>query len=286
MKSKKEVYNKTIKDYVDDLVTPIFEEAAKEGPPKSMTTNPPYKSNGFRYLVRFNNFRRQITVKEKTNSTLQEIRGTIAKLPMELNINPRTKIISIKNYNKGITIQYGKNTLTETRLIERDTIDGINARIDEIKQNIKNRLNDTLKEFSRKFNLSIPFKKPIWVRHEIWIKGDEKIDNIPRETIIHDTVGKKVYGEGWEFAGGKEQEPTAHIKNYLKNRAIENISPEIAASLNKLSLRFDTIGDRIIDMMNNRLKVDTELAINIKTHNKVFKKLDKLLSQTSLRKWL
>ncbi len=39
-------------------------------------------------------------------------------------------------------------------------------------------------------------------------------------------------------------------------------------------------------MMDNRRKVDDELLINIKTHNKVFKKLDNLLSQTDIRKWI
>ncbi len=298
MKNKKEGSNKSIKDYIDKLTTPIFEKVLQEDISISMTTPTPYKSNPFRYLVRFNNLRRQIQVKEKTNSTSTRIQGAIRKLPMELNINPRTKLISIKNYNKGITIQYGKNTLTaiyacplinghkQTRLIERPTIDGINAKMDEIKQDIQKRLDISLKEFSHQFALSLPFKKPIWSRHEIWIKGDEFIDKIPRETIIHDTVGKKVYAEGWEFIGGKDKEPTATIKNYIKNRAIEDIAPEIAASLNQLCLRFDTMGNRIVDMMNNRIQVDNELAINIKTHNKVFKKLDNLLSQKDLRKWL
>lgn len=298
MKKEEEAYNKSIKDYVDKVVSPIFNKVLQEDISTSMATTPPYKSNGFSYLFRANNYRRQILVKEKTNSTLQEIRGTIGKLPMELNINPHTKIISIKNFKPNITIQYGKNTLTaiyscplihgnkETRLIERNTIDGINARIDEIKENIKKRLNDSLKEFSRRFDLSLPFKKPIWVRHENWIKGDDFIDKIPRETIIHDTIGKKVYAAGWEFIGGKDKEPTAAIKNYIKNRAIEDIAPSISTSLNQLCLRFDNMGNRIIDMMNNRIQVDNELAINIKTHNKVFKKLDNLLSQKDLRKWM
>ena len=298
MKDKKKVCDKSIKDYINKVTTPIFEKVLQEDISSSMATTTHYKSNGFRYLVRFNNYRIQIQVKEKTNSTSTRIQGAIRKLPMELSINPHTKLISIKNYNKGITIQYGKNTLTaiyacplinghkQTRLIERDTIDGINARMDEIKDNIKKKLDNALKEFSRQFALSLPFKKVIWVRHENWIKGDEFIDNIPRETIIHDTIGKKVYAEGWEFMGGKDKEPTATIKNYIKNRAIEDIAPEIAASLNQLCLRFDTMGNRIIDMMNNRTKVDTELAINIRTHNKIFKKLDNLLSQKDLRKWL
>ena len=230
-------------------------------------------------------------------------KGEKLKLPVteekkiRFNYNEHTKIISIKNYKPGITIQYGRSTLTaiyscplinghkQVHLLEGNTIDNINARIDEIKQDIKKRLTDTLTGFSSQFNLSLPFKKPSWVRHENWIKGDEFIDRIPRECIIHDTVGKKVYAEGWEFTGGKGQEPTAYIKNYIKNRAIEDIAPDLAESFNQLCLRLDSIenkslkaDDKILDMMNNRMKVDTELAINISTHNRVFSKLDRLLS--------
>ncbi len=246
MKQEKRQHTKSLKDYIDKVTTPIFEKVLQEDLSTSMTTTPTYKSNGFRYLVRFNNYRRQIKVKEKTNSTSTRIKGAILKLPMELSINPHTKIISIKNYNQGITIQYGKNTLTaiyacplinghkQTRLIEGNTINDINIRMDEIKDNIKKRLDNAIKEFSSQFTLSMPFEKVIWVRHENWIKGDEFLDKLPRETIIHDTIGKKVYAAGWEFIGGKDKEPTATIKNYIKTRAIEDIAPEIAASIDNL----------------------------------------------------
>jgi len=294
MKKEKEMCNKSIKDYIDKVTTPIFEEALQEGLPNSMTTT----KKTFSYFWRPHNFRRKISIKEKTNSISTRIKGTISKLPMELNINPHTKLISIKKFKPNITIQYGRNTLTaiycqdiingEKRgwLIERDTINEINARIDEIKQNIEKKLDNALKSFSRKFDLSIPFKKPTWSRYEDFIKGEEYIDKIPRECIIHDTFFKKVYGKGIEFKKVAQEEPTVHLKNYIKNRAIEDIAPEIANSLNQLCLRFDNMGNRIIDMMNTRREVDTELAINIKTHNKVFEKLDKLLSQKDLRKWL
>ncbi|KKN58837.1 hypothetical protein LCGC14_0548430 [marine sediment metagenome] len=294
MKKEKEAYNKTVKDYIDKLSTPIFEKVLQEDLSNSMTTT----KKTFCYFWRPNNFRRQIPVKEKTNSTSTRIKGTISKLPMELNINDHTKLISIKNFKPNITIQYGRTTLTaiysqsiiagekEIFRIERNSINEINARIDEIKQNIQKKVDSALKEFSHQFDLSIPFKKPVWSRYEDFLKGEEFIDKIPRECIIHDTFFKKVYGKGIEFKKAGTEEPTVHLKNYIKNRAIEDIAPEIAASLNQLSLRFNTIGDRIIDMMNNRLKVDTELLINIRTHNKVFKKLDNLLSQKDLRKWL
>lgn len=292
MKREKDV---SLKDYIDRVTTPIFEEALQEDLSNSMTTT----KKTFSYFWRPHNFRREIEVKIKTNSTSTRIRGTISKLPMELNINSHTKLISIKNFKPNITIQYGKKKLTaiysqniingekETYQIERNTIQEIEARINEIKQNIEKKLDNALNRFSIKFGLSIPFKKPVWSRYEDFLKGEDYIDKIPRECIIHDTFFKKVYGKGIEFKNTtKDEEPTIHLKNYIKNRAIEDIAPEIAASINGLGSRFDCLGNKILDMMEMRMKVDKELAINIRTHNKVFKKLDNLLSQKDLRKWL
>lgn len=293
MEDKKEVYDKRIIDYIEKITTPIFAKTLdipQEEVSNSMTTS----KKPFKIFFRPNNWRRQIEVKEKTNSIINYLR----EVNPTININSHTKLISIKNYKPNITIQYGKNTLTAIYScpiisgekqgweIERDTIQEVQARVDEIKEDIEKRLDNTLNEFSRKFKINLPFKKVIWSRHEDFIKGETYIDNLPRDCIIHDTIGKKVYGEGWEFIGGKGKEPTVYLKTYLKNRAVEDIAPEIAESLNQLNLRFDTIGNRIIDMMNVRVKVDKELAINIRTHNKVFKKLDKLLSQKPLLKWL
>ena len=63
-------------------------------------------------------------------------------------------------------------------------------------------------------------------------KGEDYIDKIPKEVIIHDTIFKKVYGEGIEF--GVTGEPTVKLKTYIKNRAIEDIAPEIIKSINEV----------------------------------------------------
>lgn len=286
--------NRHIKDYIKTVTDPIFYKAAQEMGTNSMTT--PIEPK--KLIFRPNNYRRQIKVKPKTDSIAQEIRGAIPSFPMELSIVPRTKLITIKNYMPNITLQYGKDTLTAiysqpkiggvkgVYLIERQSYTLIEQRINEIKQQIKHTIDKTLKKFIRAFKIGLPYKQPVWARHEDYIKGEEVINSIPREVIIHDTVFKKVYGKGIEFFGGKGKEPTATLKQYIKNRAVEDIAPEIAESINKLGYRFDFLGTKILNMMNTRIKVDQELAINIKTHNSVFKKLDRLLSQKTLNRWL
>ncbi len=289
MNKKKEVSNKSIKDYVDSITTPIFERVLQEDLSNSMTTT----KKTFSYFWRPNNYRRQIEVKEKTNSTLQEIKGAIGKLHMELNINPHTKIISIKNYKPNITIQYGRTILTaiysqkiiagekETFRIERNTINEIQARINEIKQDIEKRIDNALKSFSSKFKLTKPFKRPIWGRYEDFIKGEEYIDKIPRECIIHDTYFKKVYGKGIEFKKAGQEGPTIHLKNYIKARAIEDIAPEIANSINGLGSIMESVAVNMAYVTENyRSHVGM-----VEEGHKLFRKLNEKLSQTTLLKF-
>ena len=89
-----------------------------------------------------------------------------------------------------------------------------------------------LRAFSKQFKLNIPYNRAIWSRYEEFTKGEEFIDSIPQEVIIHDTFFKKVYKKGIEFKNTKKGEsPGVHIKNYIKNRAIEDIAPEIARAI-------------------------------------------------------
>ena len=136
-----------------------------------------------------------------------------------------------------------------------------------------------LKSLIRRFG-GISDCKIIKVRGEHGIHGIDYLDRIPEDMVIHDTIFKKVYKGKVEF-----YDPT-NIKNFVSNMALKDIAPDVANAINGLSSMFDLVGKRIIDMMDNRMKVDNELAINIKLHNKVFKKLDRLLSQKDLRKWL
>ena len=294
MKQEKEKHTKNLKDYIDKVTTPIFEEVLQEDLSNSMTTT----KKTFSYFWRPHNFRRKISVKEKDNSISTRIQGTISKLPMELNINPHTKLISIKKFKPNITIQYGRNTLTaiycqdiisgekQGWLIERYTIPEITHRIGEIKQDIEKKLDSSLKEFSRKFSLSLPFEKPVWSRYEDFLKGEEYIDKIPRECIIHDTFFKKVYGKGIEFKNVSKEEPTIHLKNYIKNRAIEDIAPEIATSI-------DNLGNQLIPTIRSLDKSIQMEIHNKKIHLGVLNSMDKTLKdireslpKRGLLKWL
>jgi len=279
--------NKTKKDVVKEFFEKVKEPIAlQETQSTSMTTT----KKTFSILWRPNNYRRQIVVKEKDNSTIQNIKTTIGAIP-----NHHTKIISIKSYTPNITIQYAKHTLTgiysqniiggvkEIFLIEAYNFNDIEERINQKKQEIEGRIDAALYKFIKQFSIGLPLKTPIWARYEDFIKGEEYIDNIPREVIIHDTYFKKVYGEGLEFKSSKLGEnPTVHMKNYIKNRAIEDIAPDISNELNdsnlliKGILEINASTSKLFNQFSNTfLPTFMEFSKDVKVHNKVLKGIDK-----------
>lgn len=280
-KNKKEV----LKEFMRSIEEPINPRLLKEKPYRGMASTKP----NFSIFFRPNNYRRQIAVKEKDNSTIQKIKSATSAIP-----DKHTKIISIKNYKPNITIQYFKNHVVaiysqniiggvkEIFLIERSNLDEIDRRINEIKASIQKRIDEALYDFTTRFEIALP-GKPIWIRYEDFIKGEDYIDSIPREVIVHDTFFKKVYGEGIEFISSKKGEkPTVHLKNYIKNRAIENISPRIADELSttremvKGVLEMNAATSKTLnDFVTKFLPIQADFAVNIKTHNRVLKGIDR-----------
>ena len=68
------------------------------------------------------------------------------------------------------------------------------------------------------------------------VYGDKAIDSIDKKARFRNEVGKKVYNENnFEFAG------VEFASNYIKNRAIEVIAPEVASELKKMDRRISVI---------------------------------------------
>lgn len=84
---------------------------------------------------------------------------------------------------------------------------------------------DALKAFIAIYGGSSKFQI-MNARSEDKIMGEEKISEIPKNMVFHTDIVKKVYNEhNVEFSS------PAAASNYLKNRAIESISPEIVQEL-------------------------------------------------------
>lgn len=288
-----------IKEKIRRIVSPIFENAvnsAHETNSNSRTIDLTTTLQCIKLLWRPHNYRRQTTVKRKDNSTIKKVVTTIDPTGQLQIYTQHTKLITIKNYKQNVHIQYGKNKLTaiwgqniirgdkETYLIEAGSIGEFEKWLNAKREEIKEQMDEALNDFIDRFNIRKEGEGIKWKRYEDWIKGEEFIDKIPREVIIHDTYFKKVYGSGIEFkTTGKEEdeEPTAHIKQYIKNRVVERFTPaiaeEIAANrelikgvveINKSS------AEAFKGFTKGFLPIHAEHAENIKTHTAVLQEIE------------
>ena len=191
---------------------------------------------GYRRLWRPNNYRRQLNVKTKSDSTIAKIISAIPKT----SIGKRNKLLFVPYRN--ILIQYGRDKLTgiysqkiidgekEVFDIEGSSIRVIEEEITKRKEDIRNLIDDAIFSFTRKFNIVKPIEKPIWSRHEDWTT-DLEIEEIPDWKILQGDHMKKVYPEGIEYIGGKAAEPTEQLINRVRNSGLMEFSPEIVKEL-------------------------------------------------------
>lgn len=120
------------------------------------------------------------------------------------------------------------------RRIEANNIDQISEKIDQVMASLKQRSIKALQVFMQihggKSDLNI-----LNERCEHGIHGEDYIDKIPSNLIINDTFFKKVYQEKAEF------KTIPAIKNYISNRAIEQIAPEIASEINNTASQLQNL---------------------------------------------
>jgi hypothetical protein len=238
-------------------------------------------------FIRPNNYRRIINIKFIKESGIKSILTTpLAKQ------NSQNHIIDIPNYRStGISLQVCKSKLIGIYSqvysngkkywyrITRDSDEEINKVIEAKKEEIKDKIDSALKMFCEEFNLGFRFENPIWLRSETAIHGDDYIDRIPRDLIVHNTIFKKVYKDDLEFKSGKGEEPVVHLKNYITNRAIEKISPEIAKELSEIKnerIEFNKSLALYTEQINLHLKVEQRQLEVQEAMLKHFEKEDKL----------
>lgn len=234
-------------------------------------TNRPYK-----IIFRPNNYRRKLSISSRSDSTLEIIK----KCYPSFSIGKRNKLIYIRL--NDITLQYGVNTLTAiySQLDEKGRkrfyqfegedlkadIKELDKHIDNIGLEILKTIDKALAEFINNTGIT-PNGLPVWDRYEDFIKGEDYIDKIPRDCIIHDTTFKKAYQEGIEFIQTPAKEaPQLHIKQYIKNRALEDFSPKIAAAIeeqgqgiNKLEGTIETSLIPVLEKFTRQLELHLEV---------------------------
>jgi len=281
MKSEKE---KSLKEYVERLTTPIFNKVLQEAGINPSLVARVQNSKQIKFLWQPHNYRIYFNFNKKN---FKVVTPSLYKYPaFSYQLTNHGSEHHFDNFmncriiiKKTMAEVINKSHNQQWRLITANSIPQIDKRINEVVSKLNNQGINALKGIIRLCG-GISDCKILKVRGEHGIHGIDYLDRIPEEMIIHDTIFKKQYRKKPEF-----YEPV-HIKNIVTNNAINDIAPDIADSINGLGSKFDRF-------IGEFLPIQKEFAVNIKTHisvlkgiDKSFKKFNKLLSQTDLRKWL
>jgi hypothetical protein len=275
------------KEHIKKIVLPIFNKVLQETKENTMI--------GVRPIVFFwrpNNYRLQFNFKTETfkrNTTLKSgvtISNFNTKYTIK-NFYDSTLMVDIPKKNKQgkITIIYKPSTRAYYE-IKCSSLEEIDRRINEKVHNIEEKLLYALKRFILRFGGIVEWSTKKWVRFEDDIHGEDFIDKIPRNMVITDTYFKKVYKKGVEFKN------PAYVKSYISNRVVEEMSPEIADSINGLGLKFDSFIDKVTPVIENlssnmatHVKIMKGIEKGITDFNSTIKKLNNKLDQKTLNKW-
>jgi len=289
MKKKSYVKKNTSQEDINEFVKYVSDNIPKEINKGVMI--PPKKS--LRYSFRFNNYRRAIKFPIYKEITYDNLQRKYKGNP-KWNFCNQNKTISIK-FKKQITILISKNTITgiwsqniikgrkEVFVVETENAEQMSEWLDKKKNDINNEIDNALKELVKHLKIPLKIFNPIIVRKEIEIKGDDFIDKLPPDIILHDTVGKKVYSRGFEF------NDESYVKNTIKNKALKDISPIIQEQLLLIDKKIDLLDKRQETLSGAMDYYDKNVVKHFKVLNKMSKVLDRInnkLSQEKLSKWL
>lgn len=210
---------------------------------RSMT--PPLESDLF--LWRPHNYRRKIRIKLYKGSTIKKLKRTLLySLGDSCTFKSSNELlwVSVQKERRLYKLQLGSEFLSCIHIQnviggEKEVYYVNTVRMMVMAEEIKQGMDEVLIEFVKKWGLFDPDAEIVWTRFEDWFRDEEFIDSIPKELIIHDKGSKKVYDEGWEFTGGLNCEPAVKVRNYINNRALENLTPELVNTINGLIERLD-----------------------------------------------
>lgn len=250
-KKRLEAYHasKRLKEAVKGI---IMKELPLEESREGMTLPPPL-------VWRPNNYRLRIPFLKGVEGK-QEIKVIPRLFPVE-TFKGRNGMFSLKNFEDNLTIQAFPSCVLVTYSLKRDgvkawlTLPGLaessetEAFIDDFVESVHCR---AIKAASR-LNLRLDYDGAVWVRHEDEVKGEEFVDQLDPGLIMNDTYFKKVYSKGIEFKS------PVYLKNFVANRALEKVSPEIVEALGSLQTEIKRISDASPGMalksIQDRIKV-------------------------------
>lgn len=223
-------------------------------------------------LYRPNNFRRQtqvgvyiIAVKRLNNSGVWK-QSARSKLMFQ-----QRGRITLQLGRKVLTAIWNQNVEGKREVFRfQGSAEQIAQGILEVKERIRAELDKAIVEVCDVLG-KVP-REIVWERAEESIRGDEYLDKLPQNMVLHDTIFRKVYAGETEFLTRKGEEPSIKVKNYIKNRALEDFAPEIAQAIREVGAHRDLLGevkDLVRVFPNDLLREDVKRLIGeLSAHEK------------------
>jgi len=269
MTTEKEMYEKTLKDHIERVTTPIFNKVLQETNPNPMMVGTVQE---IKFLWQPHNYRLYFSFNKAAfkppKHQNKNYKPTNYGCEHQFVVN-NCKVTIKKNQAEVINNSHNK----QWRLITSDSIPQIKGKIDEVVSNLNNQGIQALKQIIKRYGGISDFKI-IKIRGEHGIHGIDYLDRIPEDMIIHDTIFKKVYKGKVEF-----YDP-ANIKNYVSNMALQEVAPDVAEAINK----FGAMLTGNINLVSQLANLNLEITKLRKDVTKLQKKPIK--NNKDLRKWL
>jgi len=219
--SDRDKYEEALREHIKKIVTPIF---LKEVFFEEINT----MGVGFKKIYRYrpNNYSIKMPLKIPLTQVHEKLTPVLPRFKWKYRNMKGWKGIIIFNYH-GCTIDICPKQIIFylTEKIERLVpYPHTEKTIKRIKNSIIDKIIDSAKKFKKETKIKF---ETDWKTHrkEIEIKGDEFIDSIPKDMNIHAETFKKVYDKGVEFLD------EVNVTNYINNRALEDLSPELVKEL-------------------------------------------------------
>ncbi len=280
-----------IKKHIDEITTPIFNKVLQETGLNPMMVGRVEGSKKIQWLWQPHNYRLYFDFDKRNFNPPRSDNPTLKKLKIRLvGFDYQSKNYGSEHhfnnfYGCRIVIKKTQVEVTnkshnkQWRLMTARDIDDIGCRINEVTERLDKQCIEALKKIIKYFGGKSKFeilKKRCKGEHGV--HGLDFLDKIPEDMVIHDTVFKKVYKKKVEYKS------PVHVKNTVSNYAIHNIAPDIAneltiikeAVMGTLKINADTskVLNQFATSYTQHSSIYDNLAVNIKTHNKVLKGID------------
>lgn len=173
-----------------------------------------------------------------------------AKGMSSLRLNARITLLIHTNCVIGIFSLKSIEGKKQWFKVEIDTLQSFSDWLDAKVKAIEDEL---MCEIS-KLGLDLDMDSKVWIRHEDGVKNEEFLDSIPANLIMHDSYFKKVYKDEVEFKS------PSYVKNYLSNRAIENIAPEISSELAEIK---SLLSPRVVSEESHDSSLNPQISVSL-----------------------